>query len=169
MKEIKVCEENLNYLYTKKDFTFSIWVQENNPGLAVQWALHSYSQKRQVDVQMLGNEVETVFCIASATHSLGILFPETDNTPWKGGTKLEKSGQHFHHWDFWRKAERSSFKTSERRWWEGKIYEMISIVEKRDNFLMSLFYVPEAGGKEIIKMRSFTFEIIEWNIFSYNA
>lgn len=42
---------------------------------------------------------------------------------------------------------------------------MMSVEEKRDNFLMSLFYVPEAGGKEIIKTKSFTFEIF----FPYNA
>jgi len=45
----------------------------------------------------------------------------------------------------------------------------MSVAEKRDNFLISLFYVPEPGGKEIIKLISLSFEIIEGNIFPYNA
>lgn len=66
-------------------------------------------------------------------------------------------------------TERSSYETLERRWWQGKIYKMMSAVEKRDNFLISLFYVPEPGGKEIIKLKSLTFEIIEGNILPFTA
>jgi len=32
-----------------------------------------------VDAEMLGNEVETISCIANARHSPGILCAETDN------------------------------------------------------------------------------------------
>lgn len=45
---------------------------------------------------------------------------------------------------------------------------MMSVAEKKGNFLI-LFYVPEPGSKEITKLKSLTFEIIEGNIFPYNA
>lgn len=37
---------------------------------------------------MLGNKVETVSCIANATPSPGILYPETDNPTSKGRHKI---------------------------------------------------------------------------------
>lgn len=33
-----------------------------------------------------------------------------------------------------------------------EIYRIMSVVKKRDNFLISLVYVPEPGGKEVIKI-----------------
>ena len=48
----------------------------------------------------------------------------------------------------------------------GREHKMMSVVENRDNFLISFFYVPEPGGKEVIKLKSLTFEIIGGKHFS---
>lgn len=66
-------------------------VQENNLGLAVLWALCSYSQKRQqMDAQKLENEEETVSCIDNATNSPRILYPATDNPTSKARHKIRE-------------------------------------------------------------------------------
>lgn len=91
LKEMKLGERSLNYLYTIRDFTYNVWVQENNLGLAVLWALCSYSQKRQqMDAQKLENEEETVSCIDNATNSPRILYPATDNPTSKGRHKIRE-------------------------------------------------------------------------------
>lgn len=119
-----------------------------------------------MDARMLGSEVETVVsCIASATGLPGILYPEKDKPTHKireKQTAFPSLGPLKKDW----KTESWNFR---KEMVARKILKIMSVVEKRDNFLISLFYVPEPGCKEVIKQKSLTFEIIKGNIFPYNA